>query len=81
MPRKSWLSIPLLLALVLTACQGVAPSPTATVPPPATAAPTPVPPTPTPAPPAHVEVLRLPGGVYWGHPSPFGFNRGPGYMR
>lgn len=28
-----------------------------------------------------VEVLRLPGGGYWGHPSPFGFNRGPGYMR
>ena len=29
----------------------------------------------------HVEVLRLPGGGYWGHPSPFGFNRGPGYVR
>ncbi|RIK41351.1 MAG: hypothetical protein DCC55_12125 [Chloroflexi bacterium] len=29
----------------------------------------------------HVEVLRLPSGGYWGHPSPFGFNRGPGYMR
>jgi peptide/nickel transport system substrate-binding protein len=28
-----------------------------------------------------VEVLRLPGGGYWGHPSPFGFNRGPGYLR
>ncbi len=28
-----------------------------------------------------VDVLRLPGGSYWGHPSPFGFNRGPGYMR
>ncbi|NWG16856.1 MAG: hypothetical protein HXY41_09495 [Chloroflexi bacterium] len=27
-----------------------------------------------------VDVLRLPGGGYWGHPSPFGFNRGPGYM-
>ncbi|NDJ87128.1 MAG: hypothetical protein GYB66_14715 [Chloroflexi bacterium] len=25
--------------------------------------------------------LRLPGGGYWGHPSPFGFNRGPGYLR
>ena len=25
--------------------------------------------------------LRLPGGGYWGHPSPFGFSRGPGYMR
>jgi len=28
-----------------------------------------------------VDVLRLPGGGYWGHPSPFGFNRGPGYLR
>jgi peptide/nickel transport system substrate-binding protein len=28
-----------------------------------------------------VETLRLPGGGYWGHPSPFGFNRGPGFMR
>jgi peptide/nickel transport system substrate-binding protein len=31
--------------------------------------------------PEKVEVLRLPSGGYWGHPSPFGFNRGPGYMR
>ncbi len=31
--------------------------------------------------PDRVEVLRLPGGGYWGHPSPFGFNRGPGYAR
>lgn len=30
---------------------------------------------------AYVETLRLPGGGYWGHPSPFGFNRGPGYVR
>jgi peptide/nickel transport system substrate-binding protein len=38
--------------------------------------------TPPPPPAAEpVEVLRLPGGGYWGHPSPFGFNRGPGYMR
>jgi peptide/nickel transport system substrate-binding protein len=28
-----------------------------------------------------VDTLRLPGGGYWGHPSPFGFNRGPGYVR
>ena len=28
-----------------------------------------------------VEVLRVPGGGYWGHPSPFGFNRGPGLTR
>jgi peptide/nickel transport system substrate-binding protein len=30
---------------------------------------------------AFVETLRLPGGGYWGHPSPFGFNRGPGFVR
>ncbi len=71
----------LVFALALTACQGAAPSPTATVPPPATAASTAIPPTPTPALAAHVEVLRLPGGGFWGHPTPFGFNRGPGYMR
>lgn len=36
----------------------------------------------TAAPPAEkVAVLRLPSGGYWGHPSPFGFNRGPGYLR
>jgi peptide/nickel transport system substrate-binding protein len=29
----------------------------------------------------YVETLRLPGGGYWGHPSPFGFNRGPGFVR
>jgi len=41
-----------------------------------------VPPTSAPPPAAEaVEVLRLPGGGYWGHPSPFGFNRGPGYTR
>lgn len=31
--------------------------------------------------PPSVHTLRLPGGGYWGHPSPFGFNRGPGYVR
>ncbi|MEW6579676.1 MAG: ABC transporter substrate-binding protein [Chloroflexota bacterium] len=36
----------------------------------------------TTAPPSEkVAVLRLPSGGYWGHPSPFGFNRGPGYLR
>jgi peptide/nickel transport system substrate-binding protein len=25
--------------------------------------------------------LRLPGGTDWGFPAPFGFNRGPGYVR
>jgi len=30
---------------------------------------------------ATVEKLMLSGGGYWGHPSPFGFNRGPGYTR
>ncbi|MGQ9710139.1 MAG: ABC transporter substrate-binding protein [Anaerolineae bacterium] len=81
MLRKTLLMLILILALALTACQGPAPSPTVTVPSLATAAPTPVPPTPTPAPSAHVDVLRLVGGEFWGHPTPFGFNRGPGYMR
>jgi peptide/nickel transport system substrate-binding protein len=56
-------------ALLLTACGGE---------------PTALPPTDAPEAPAeaaHVETLRLPGGGYWGHPSPFGFNRGPGFVR
>ncbi|MCS7283174.1 MAG: ABC transporter substrate-binding protein, partial [Anaerolineae bacterium] len=73
--RKVWLSFFVLLALALTACRPIAPSPTATVPLPVAT------PTPTPVPPSYVEVLRVPGGGYWGHPSPFGFVRGPGYMR
>lgn len=36
---------------------------------------------PTPVPEESVESLLLSGGGYWGHPSPFGFNRGPGYVR
>jgi len=28
-----------------------------------------------------VETLRVPSGGWWGHPSPFGYQRGPGYMR
>lgn len=31
--------------------------------------------------PDFVEVLRVPGGGYWGQPTPFGFSRGPGYVR
>lgn len=31
--------------------------------------------------PDFVEVLRVPGGGYWGQPTPFGFNRGPGFVR
>lgn len=82
MSRKTlMLSLLLILTLTLVACGGPAPSPTATVPPAATAAPTPVPPTETPVPPAYVETLRLVGGTFWGDPTPFGFNRGPGYMR
>jgi peptide/nickel transport system substrate-binding protein len=31
--------------------------------------------------PAFVETLRVPGDGYWGQPTPFGFNRGPGFVR
>jgi len=67
MSRKTLSLVVLVLILALTACRAPAPvAPTAA---------------PTAASSAHVGVLRLPGGGYWGHPSPFGFNRGPGYMR
>ncbi|MGB9777332.1 MAG: ABC transporter substrate-binding protein [Anaerolineae bacterium] len=83
MSRRTWiLSLLLIGTLALTACQAPTPTPS---PPPVTvmpAQPTPIPPTATLVPPDFVEVLRAPaGGGYWGHPSPFGFNRGPGYMR
>jgi len=80
--RKTWLpSLLLILSLALAACGAPTPAPSPTAAPSVQPLPTSAPPpSPTPAP-AHVEVLRLPGGGYWGHPSPFGFNRGPGYMR
>jgi peptide/nickel transport system substrate-binding protein len=75
-----WIALSLIAALLLTACGG---EPTATDAPTApsqepaasqeTAGPA--------GEPAYVETLRLPGGGYWGHPSPFGFNRGPGFTR
>jgi peptide/nickel transport system substrate-binding protein len=68
--QKIWIAVTLIAALLLAACGA---EPTATGAPAA--------PTPEPAGPASVEVLRLPGGGYWGHPSPFGFNRGPGFTR
>jgi peptide/nickel transport system substrate-binding protein len=75
--RKALLGLLLIAVLALAACQSPSPSPTA-----AAVAPTPAQPTSTPPPaPTYVETLRLPGGGYWGHPSPFGFNRGPGYTR
>ena len=78
--QRIWLAISLSAALLLGACGG---EPAATEAPPApsqepvasqaTAEPA--------AEPGYVETLRLPGGGYWGHPSPFGFNRGPGFVR
>jgi peptide/nickel transport system substrate-binding protein len=69
--RNARWGLSLIAVLLLTACNcSPAETPAA-----ATGAPTPA------SVPAHVEVLRLPGGGYWGHPSPFGFNRGPGYTR
>ncbi len=73
--QRSLAGLALAPILLLSACC----APATGVPPtsvPATGAPTDVPPAP-----AYVETLRLPSGGYWGHPSPFGFNRGPGYMR
>ncbi|MBI4770499.1 MAG: hypothetical protein HY784_08850, partial [Chloroflexi bacterium] len=77
-----------ILALLLTACGAPATSaptsaPATAAPVSATSAPAPTEaPTavPTEAPPAHVEVLRMGGGDY-GYPSPYGFTRGPGYVR
>jgi peptide/nickel transport system substrate-binding protein len=65
----------LIVVLVLAACSTAPLSPAQPADTPTTAPPTP------PSAPVHVEVLRLSGGGYWGHPSPFGFNRGPGYTR
>ncbi|MBN1178191.1 MAG: hypothetical protein JXD18_03205 [Anaerolineae bacterium] len=59
-------SILLVAVLALAACTG---------------SPAEAPAAPTAPPSEHVDVLRLPGGGYWGHPSPFGFDRGPGYTR
>ena len=82
-PLRTVLSgLSLIVLLVLAACNTAPFSPTlpADTPTAVAGAPTAAPPTPPPAS-AHVEVLRLSGGGYWGHPSPFGFNRGPGYTR
>ena len=72
----------LLAACLLAGCGG-GPAATPTIQAPAAAAATaPTAPTSEPADAApFVERLRLPGGGYWGHPSPFGFNRGPGFSR
>jgi peptide/nickel transport system substrate-binding protein len=78
-----WIVISLGAVLLLAACGGELPTlPAADTPAAPTQEATTTPPTVEPAPEApYVEALRLPGGGYWGHPSPFGFNRGPGYMR
>ena len=85
--QRIWIVVSLVVILSLAAC-GAKPTagPATEV---AAAAPTAAPLEPTaPASPAesaaglrYVETLRLPGGGYWGHPSPFGFNRGPGFVR
>lgn len=73
---KSKILFLLLVVALLTACGA-----------PQTATPAPAQPTAAPAEPTttpqteYVEVLRLPSGGDWGFPSPFGFNRGPGYTR
>ena len=92
--RKVLWGLSLIVTLVLTACgtppaSPMRPADTPTVAasapmaePTSASAATTAPPTPTQPPTVEpVEVLRLSGGGYWGHPSPFGFNRGPGYVR
>jgi peptide/nickel transport system substrate-binding protein len=73
--RSPWLPFVLVAILLLAGCGG---EPAATDTPAATAEEAATAPA-TEAP--YVEALRLPGGGYWGHPSPFGFNRGPGFVR
>ncbi len=76
--QKTWIALSLVVALLLAGCGG---EPTAV---PTTGAPAEAPttaPAEAPSETAYVEALRLPGGGYWGHPSPFGFNRGPGFSR
>jgi peptide/nickel transport system substrate-binding protein len=73
--RSPWLPFVLVAILLLAGCGG---EPAATDTPAATAGEAATAPA-TEAP--YVEALRLPGGGYWGHPSPFGFNRGPGFVR
>lgn len=82
--RRSWLGISLIAVLLLAACGGEPTPAPATSTPATVATDEPATPQATAEPKGeapHVETLRLPGGGYWGHPSPFGFNRGPGYMR
>jgi peptide/nickel transport system substrate-binding protein len=78
--QMTWIAISLIVALLLAACgsePAATEAPAAPSQQPATSGAT--------LEPAgggsYVETLRLPGGGYWGHPSPFGFNRGPGFTR
>lgn len=73
-------TLALIAVLLLAACSGGPTARPATDLPAAPTQPQTAPP-PTAAEAAYVETLRLPGGGYWGHPSPFGFNRGPGFVR
>jgi peptide/nickel transport system substrate-binding protein len=75
--KKVKFGVFLIDVLLLTACAIPTAAPTSGL---STLALTAEPTGPSPAP-AQVDVLRLPGGGYWGHPSPFGFDRGPGYTR
>ncbi len=76
---KALLGLLLVLALSLTACN--APTADSDTPPDTTVSNAPATQPEVQPESVYVETLRLPGGSYWGHPSPFGFNRGPGYVR
>jgi peptide/nickel transport system substrate-binding protein len=84
--QRTWIALTLIAVPLLAACDGgaavpatEAPALVATAAPPGPTAPGLAAGSATEAP--FVEALRLPGGGYWGHPSPFGFSRGPGYVR
>jgi peptide/nickel transport system substrate-binding protein len=84
--QRIWIATSLLTILLLAACGGGAAVPATDTPALAATASSLGPTAALPAAESaseapFVEVLRLPGGGYWGHPSPFGFNRGPGYVR
>ena len=85
--HRIWIVVSLIALLLLAACAAQPAAPPATDAPVATSTAAPAEATALPptadlaAEPPGVQTLRLPGGGYWGHPSPFGFNRGPGYVR
>ncbi len=81
-PNRPSFLILIVIAGLLAACAAPTATPAPVAPEAAPTAPAAAPASSTAAPaPARVKALRLVGGTDWGYPSPFGFNRGPGYTR